>query len=130
MDDSQLRAIHPWIQSSQTTSETGTVEFAGLRFPREKIAERVVKLGTRPSRTTWRYRIDPPRRFAYEAAFANGSIVRLENEYAPTPGGTLVKTAGEFSIKRVPSFIAKWVVNRSLNRGENEDLAYARKMGL
>jgi hypothetical protein len=130
LDDDRLRSIHPWMVSGQTTGEKGIAEFNGLSFPREKTAERVAKLGTRPSHTAWRYIIEPPRRYSYEIAFDNGSTARFENVYAPAQGGTLVKTAAELSIKRVPAFLAKRVVNRSLNRGEAEDIAYARKMGL
>ncbi|MCI4371079.1 MAG: hypothetical protein L3J78_00335 [Thermoplasmata archaeon] len=130
LDDDRLRAIHPSILSGRTTGETGAIEFNGLTFPREKRAERIAKFGPRPARTMWRYTIEPPRRYSYETDFENGSIVRLDNSYRPTEGGTLVRTTGDVSIKGVPSFLARRVVNRSLDRGDDEDLAYARTMGL
>ena len=130
LDDNRLREIHPWILSGRTTQEEGTADFAGLSFPREKLAERVVKIGGRSSRTTWRYWIEPPRRYAYEAAFENGSVIRFDNTYTEVETGTLVHTSANVSIKGVPSFLTRWLVNRSLNRTEDEDLAYARKMGL
>jgi hypothetical protein len=130
LDENGLRSIHPWMVSGRTTAEKGSVEFNGLRFPREKTAERVAKLGTRASHTMWRYTIEPPRRYSYEITFDNGSTAAFDNVYAPAQGGTLVKTAAELALKRVPGFLAKRVVNRSLDRGEEEDIAYAHKIGL
>lgn len=130
IDESRLREVHPWILDGRTTREGEPVEFNGRLYPREKVAERVVKVGVRRARTTWRYRIDPPVRYLYDIAFENGSLTRLDNTYSPAEGGTLVRTLGEVSIKRVPSSIATWLVRRSLNRTEDEDLAYARKVGL
>ena len=128
--DERIREIHPWMLSGRTIREGDSVEFNGLSYPREKVAERVVKIGSRPSRTTWRYRIDPPTRYAYDTEFENGSVTRFDNTYAPAEGGTMVKTLGEVTIKGVPSFLAMWFVNRSLNRTDDEDRAYAQKMKL
>ncbi len=130
LDEDRIREIHPWMLNGRTIRQEDSVEFNGLQFPREKVAERVVKVAGRRSRTIWRYRIEPPNRYAYEAVFENGSVTRLDNAYAPAEGGTLVKTTGEVSIKRVPSFLAMWLVDRSLNQSDDEDLAYARKMKL
>ena len=130
LDDNRLREIHPWILSGRTTYEEGATDFAGLSFPREKLAERVVKIRGRSSRTTWRYWIEPPHRYAYEAVFENGSVIRFDNTYTEVETGTLVLTSASVSIRGAPSFLARWLVNRSLNRTEDEDLAYARKMGL
>ena len=130
VDDARIREIHPWILRTRTTHEGDTIQFQGLSFPREKVAERLVKIGGRATETTWRYRIDPPNRYAYETDFANGSVTRFDNAYASAEGGTRVTTVGEISPRRVPSFLAGRLVSRFLNRTEGEDLAYARKMGL
>ena len=130
LDGDRIREIHPWMMDSRTVREEGVIEFNGLAFPRERVAERVLKVAGRRSRTTWRYLIEPPTRFDYETVFENGSRTLFDNAYAPVEGGTLVKTTGEISIKHVPSFIAMWLVNRSLDRTDEEDLAYARKMKL
>jgi hypothetical protein len=130
LDDDRIRAIHPRFMSSRTIDQEGAIEFNGQSFPREKLAERDLKIGGRVTRTTWRYWIEPPRRYSYEVKFENGSVTRFDNTYEPTEGGTLVKTVGEISIRAVPSFLAAWFVKRSLNRTDNEDLAFARKMTL
>lgn len=128
LDEDRLREIHPWILRGRTIREEGGLEFQGLSFPREKVAERVARFGTRLSTTRWTYRIEPPGRYAYEIAFPNGSVIRFDNTYSPAKGGTLVQTEGRLSIKRVPSFLASWFVKRSFNRSDFEDLAYAKKM--
>ena len=128
--DERIREIHPWMLSGRTIRERDSVEFNGLSYPREKVAERVVKIGGRPSRTTWRYRIDPPTRYAYDTEFENGSVTRFDNTYSSVEGGTLVQTTGAYYLKRIPSFMAAWFVERSLRESDEEDLAYAKKMNL
>lgn len=130
LDDDRIREIHPWILMVRTIREGELVQFRDLTFPREKIAERVIRIGLRRQKTTWVYRIEPPTRYRYEIAFANGSLTRFDNTYAATEGGTLVKTTAHVSIKRVPPSLARWLVGRSLNRSDEEDLAYAKRSGL
>jgi len=127
LDDDRIREIHPWILSGRTIRDGEPVEFQGLSFPREKVVERVIQLGIRRPKTTWIYRIEPPTRYRYEIAFPNGSLTRFDNHYSSAEGGTLVKTIGHLSIKRVPSSVALWLVKRSLNRSDEEDLAYAKR---
>ena len=130
LDEDRIREIHPWMMGGRTLREEGVIKFNGLAFPRQRVAERVVKVAGRRARTTWRYRIEPPTRYEYETVFENGSRTRFDNAYAPAEGGTLVTTTGEVSIRHMPSFIAMWLVNRSLGRADDEDLAYARMMKL
>src|SRR6266498_961606 len=66
LDEVTLREIHPWILSGRVVREGDAVRHASLTFPREKIAEREVRILGRRSRTTWTYAIEPPSRFAYE----------------------------------------------------------------
>ncbi len=110
VEENQLRTIHPWILNGRTIREGDPVEFNGLSYPRERVAERVVKLGVRPVWTTWRYRIEPPTRYRYDIEFENGSLTRFDNDYSEAAGGTLVRTVGEVSIKRVPPSIATWLM--------------------
>jgi hypothetical protein len=56
--------------------------------------------------------------------------MRFENRYSAAQGGTLVRTAAEISLKRVPSFLALRIVRRSLERSDREDLAFAKRLGL
>lgn len=128
VDEGRLREIHPRFLSGQSIREGDIVEFHGLSYPREKVAERVIRIGGRPSKSTWTYRIEPPTRYAYEVVFPNGSMLRIDNSYSSTGGGTLVKTSGEVSLKQVPSFLAVGIVKRSFNRSDREDLAFARRM--
>src|SRR2546430_7214520 len=128
VDEGGLRKIHPRFITGQSVRDGELVEFHGHIFPREKVAERVIRIGGRPSKSTWSYRIEPPDRYAYEVAFPNGSVLRVDNTYSPTKGGTLVKTNGEVSLKRVPSFLAVWIVKRSFNQSDREDLAYVKRM--
>ena len=128
VDEARLRKIHPRIISGQSIREGESVEFHGHSFPREKVAERVIRIGGRPSKSRWSYRIEPPETYAYKVAFPNGSVLRVDNTYSPTKGGTLLKTNGEVSLKRVPSFLAVWIVKRSFNQSDREDLAYVKRM--
>ena len=128
VDENRLREIHPWIMKGRSVREGESVEFQGHSFPRDKVAERIIRIGGRASRTTWTYRIEPPIRYAYEISFPNGSIIRLDNTYSAADGGTLVKTVAEVSLRRVPSFLSIWLVKRSLKESEAEDLAYAKRM--
>lgn len=127
LDEKTIREIHPWILTGKSIREREPVEFHGLSFPREKVAERYLSIGVRPSTTKWTYRIEPPVRYQYEIAFPNGSFTRFDNTYSSAEGGTLVKTAGQISIKRVPGFIALRIVKRSFQRSDSEDLAYAKR---
>ena len=127
MDEGGLHEIHPRVLWGRLVREGGTVEYMGRTFPREKVVERAYRIGGRSVKTTWNYRIEPPDRYAYEVTLQNGSIIRFENRYAPAAEGTLVKTTVEISLKRIPSFVARWVVRRSLDRSDREDLAYARR---
>ena len=130
LDEDLIHEIHPWIEAGLTIQEGERVEFQGLSFPREKVAERVVRVGGRPSGTTWHYRIEPPSVYAYRIEFENGALTNLENAYARADAGTHVSTKAELSIPRVPGFLATWLARRSLDRSDAEDLAYARKMRL
>jgi hypothetical protein len=56
--------------------------------------------------------------------------MRLENRYASVQGGTLVKTAADISLKRVPSFVAVGIVRRSFDQTDREDLDFAKRLGL
>lgn len=130
MDEDRIRTIHPWILSSTRIREGDSVEYNGLTFPKEKASVRQAKLAGRPSTGTWNYRIEPPDRFGYEILLDNGSTARFDNTYAAAPGGTLVKTRAVISLKGVPDFLAAGAVRRALNRGEREDLAYAKSKKL
>ena len=127
MDEGGLHEIHPSVLRGRLVREGGTVEYTGRTFPREKVVERAYRIGGRSVKTTWNYRIEPPDRYAYEVTLQNGSIIRFENRYARAAEGTLVKTTVEISLKWIPSFIARWVVRRSLDRSDREDLVYARR---
>ena len=127
LDENVLREIHRWILRGRSIREGEPMEFHGLTFPQVKIAERLIRVGVRPAMSVWTYRIEPPVRYRYEIAFPNGSLTRVDNTYSSTEGGTLVRTVGTFSIKRVPSFIALRIVKRSFERSDSEDLAYARR---
>ena len=130
IDEDRVREIHPWILNGRVVREGPTIVFEGLRFPQEKAAVREVRLAGRRSTASWRYRIDPPRRFGYEILFETGSAVRLDNEYNSVPGGTHVRTIAKISIEGIPDRLAAWVVGRTLNRADREDLEYARAKGL
>jgi len=82
------------VLSGRTIWEEEPVEFEGLRFPREKVAHRVVRVAGRAAKTTWRYRIEPPARYRYEIEFENGSTTTFDNTYAPAEGGTLIIDRG------------------------------------
>jgi hypothetical protein len=56
--------------------------------------------------------------------------MRFEDRYSSAQGGTLVKTAAEISLKRVPSFLALRIVRRSLDRSDREDSEFAKRLGL
>jgi len=128
VDEDRLRQIHPRIIGGHSIREGEVVEFHGLSFPREKVAERVIRIGGRPTKTTWTYRIEPPTRYAYEVVFPNGSNLRVDNVYSSIEGSTLVKTNGAISLKRVPPFLAAWIVKRSFGRSDREDFRYAKGM--
>ena len=127
MDEGGLHEIHPSVLRGRLVREGGTVEYMGRTFPREKVVERAYRIGGRSVTTTWNYRIEPPDRYAYDVTFPNGSTIRFDNRYASAAGGTLVKTTAEFSLKRIPPFVARWVVRRSLDRSDREDLAYSKR---
>ncbi|HKW43273.1 MAG TPA: hypothetical protein VJP06_03715 [Thermoplasmata archaeon] len=130
MDEERIREIHPSILSGRVIREGPIVVYEGLQFPREKSAFREVRIAGRRTKATFLYRIEPPRRFGYEMQLQNGSMVQLDNAYSSARGGTHVKTITEVSIKGLPNRVATWVVARSLNRADREDLAYARSKGL
>jgi hypothetical protein len=130
LDERRLSEIHPRFVSGRSIREGQAIEYAGRSFPREKVAERVIRVGGRPQRTTWNYRIEPPIRYDYDFTFPNGSSMRFENRYSSAQGGTLVKTAAEISLKRVPSFLALRIVRRSLDRSDREDSEFAKRLGL
>jgi hypothetical protein len=130
MDERRLSEIHPRFVHGRSIREGQAIEYHGRSFPREKVAERTIQIGGRPTSTMWNYRIEPPSRYDYDFTFPNGSVMRFENRYSSTDGGTLVKTAAEISLKRVPSFFALRIVRRSLDRSDREDLAFAKRLGL
>src|SRR5438046_9757022 len=45
VDEDRLRKIHPRIISGHSIREGESIEFRGLSFPREKVAERVIRIG-------------------------------------------------------------------------------------
>jgi len=130
LDERRLSEIHPRFVSGRIIREGPAVEYQGRSFPSEKVAERILRVGGRPRRTTWNYRIDPPNRFDYDFALPNGSMMRLENRYSSAQGGTLVKTAADISLKHVPSFVALGIVRRSFVQTDREDLDFAKRLGL
>jgi hypothetical protein len=130
LDERRLSEIHPRFVSGHSVREGQAIEYKGRSFPREKVAERIIRIGGRPSRTTWNYRIEPPTRYDYDFTFPNGSLMRFENRYFSADGGTLVKTAAEISLKRVPSFLARRIVYRSLEQSDREDLDFAKRLDL
>src|SRR5438552_17124010 len=74
VDEDRLRRIHPRIISGHSIREGESMEFRGLSFPREKVAERVIGMGGRQTKSTWTYHIERPVGYAYEVVFANGSL--------------------------------------------------------
>ncbi len=47
LDEDRIHVIHPWILGGRTLREKGVIEFNGLAFPRERVAERVLKVAGR-----------------------------------------------------------------------------------
>src|SRR5438046_10300731 len=76
VDEDRLRTIHPRIISGHSIREGESIEFRGLSFPREKVAERVIRIGGRPTKSTWTYHIEPHDRYAYEVVFPHCSPLR------------------------------------------------------
>src|SRR5256885_16594568 len=75
VDEDRLRKIHPRIISGHSIREGESIEFRGLSFPREKVAERGIRIGGRSTKSTLRYPIQPPDRYPYEAVFPDGSLL-------------------------------------------------------
>jgi hypothetical protein len=130
LDERRLSEIHPRFVSGRSIREGQAIVYRGRSFPREKVAERTIRIGGRPTKTMWNYRIEPPIRYNYDFTFPNRSIMRFENRYSSTDGGTLVKTAADISLKHVPSFLALRIVNRSLDRSDREDLDFAKRLDI
>lgn len=128
LDESKVREIHPWILSGQVAEEGEEVQFGGLAFKATRVVDREVKLAGGRSKSTWKYRIRPPDTYNYDIVFENGSTVAVENTYSEAPGGTLVRTTGEASIKGLPKFLQGWFVKRVLTRADREDFEYVRKL--
>ena len=130
VDERRLGEIHPRFLGGRVIREGPGIEYQGRSFPREKVAERTIRVGGRSQKTTWIYRIEPPTRYDYEFTFPNGSVMKFENRYSAAGEETLVKTAAEISLKRVPSFVARSLVNRSLDQSDREDLDFAKRLNL
>src|SRR5437588_11396624 len=75
VDEDRLRKIHPRIISGHSIREGESVEFRGLSFPTEKVAERVIRIGDLPTKSSWTYRIAKPNSYTYQVVVHNGYIV-------------------------------------------------------
>ena len=124
MDERTIRAIHPWILSGRIVRDEGQTSFEEISFPNVRVVDREIRVAGRSLRTTWTYRIHPPDEFNYEIRGVDGSLSTFENTYREVPGGVRVSTAADISLRRVPRFLAGWIIRRFLTRADREDLAY------
>src|SRR5438046_9629780 len=89
VDEDRLRTIHPRIISGHFIREGESIEFRGLSFPREKVAERVIRIGGRRTKSTWTYHLEQHDGYAYNVVDMDGSSLRDTTRASPTMRDTI-----------------------------------------
>jgi len=121
-DDSVILKIHPFMISSKRINKE---EKNALIF------ERVVRNFGRTFSVTTKYDVTPMETFRWEITASTGGVAPgsyMENTYSDAGSGkTKLVTKGELTLRGVPGFLQGWIVRRTLNQWDNQDLGYLRR---
>lgn len=119
-DDSRIGRIHPLIKQQRTISRSGD----------SAVVERSIDARGRLLSSQWKYSFRRPDYLKWEIVggtgpYAPGSF--MENTYLEVPGGTRIRSRGQFKITVVPFFIPqRSVLTRVLDSIDSEDQTYLR----
>ncbi len=130
LDEATIKKIHPEIVSDKTVSWEGSLD-RSLAGDRDWVVERVVKIMGKTSRMIWKYTISPPERLRFDIVESDGPLTKgsyVDSNYKEVPGGTLVSTRAEITLRGVPRFLQGWAARRLLNQIDRGDLNYLRKI--
>jgi hypothetical protein len=120
-DDAVILRIHPMIKQQRTVS----------RSEDSAVVERSIDARGKLLPSQWKYTFRPPDYLKWEIVggtgpYAPGSF--LENTYLEEPGGTRIRSRGQFKITVVPFFIPqRAVLSRVFDTIDAEDQAYLRR---
>jgi hypothetical protein len=119
-DDALISRIHPLIRQQRTISRTED----------SATVERSIDARGKLLTSQWKYTFRRPDYLKWEIVagtgpYAPGSFI--ENTYLEQPGGTRIRSGGQFKITVVPFFIPQRpVLARVLDSIDSEDQAYLR----
>ena len=118
LDDSVVGKIHPFVISSRQSADDEN----------GRVHERVWRKYGRAFSVTTRYDLVPMERFRWEVTASTGGLAPgsyIENRYSDAgKDKTKITTRGELTLVGVSGFLQGWIVRRSLNQSDNEDLRY------
>jgi hypothetical protein len=119
-DDTLIGRIHPLIREQRTIA----------RSEDSAVVERSIDARGKIVPSQWKYTFRRPDYLKWEilagtGPYAPGSF--LENTYLEQPGGTRIRSRGQFRLTVVPFFIPqKPVLTRVLDSIDSEDQTYLR----
>ncbi len=122
VEDDVIGSIHPRILSQQQISKDGD----------RWILQRKVRSLGRTFGLKMRVEMAPPEMYRWEVIESDGGVIPgsfVENRYAEAGERTTVSTTGEMTLKGVPGFLQKWIVDRRLDGADREDFSYLTKIG-
>jgi hypothetical protein len=131
LDDTAISKIHPSILSQLTIDREGTRSYQDLTLSEVTTVEREMLTMGRRWKCTWRMKVSPPDTYRFEVLASSGVLAPgsyINNTYYDSSEGTRIVTVGEMHPVGVPSFLQGWIVRRRLNRADNEDIEYLKKM--
>lgn len=122
VEDDVIGRIHPRILSQRRISKDGD----------RWLFERKVRSFGRTFGLKMRVEMTPPEMYRWEIVESDGGVIPgsfVENRYGEAGERTTVSTTGEMTLKGVPGFLQKWIVDRGLDGADREDLLYLTKIG-
>jgi hypothetical protein len=131
LDDESIVKIHPSILSQVTIDREGTRSYQDLTLSEITTVERDMRTAGRNWKCTWRISVSPPEKYRFEVLASSGVLAPgsyISNTYSEASQGTRIVTVGEMHPLGVPRFLQGWLVKRRLNKADNEDIEYLKKM--
>jgi hypothetical protein len=118
LDDATITRIHPLIRSQNTVRRTSD----------EVVVQRSIDVRGKLLGSQWKLTYRPPESARFEILASDGPWTPgsfVENHYSDVPGGTLIRSHLNLTVKGLPFFLPqKSVVRRVMTTIDNEDRAF------
>jgi hypothetical protein len=121
LEDDVIVEIHPSIVSQRLVSKEDD----------SWLFQRKIRDSGRTFNLLTKVTTRPPEMYRWEIIESDGGVAAgsyVENHYEETNRGTSIDTTIRMSLRGVPGFLQKWIIERRMDQADEEDFRYLKKM--